>query len=309
MPDQLHITNGDEITNKINQLELPGDFIVWREMLCEGPTLPILDSQEFYELRKDFLNRTYNILPQDYENQFIEELNKLSISNGYDEIVLWFEFDLFSHINMLAVISHLLENKKKTPVYLVCSKRLANEKEFIPISQLPLKHLKNHFDARILLNEEDLELAALMWQLYNGDNPQKLISHIKKETNFEYLSSCIRAHIERFPNAASGLNSLEKNVLKLIEMNNITSKNHLTGYILEYQGYFGLGDRQVMKMLDKLEIFYEVEKNKVSLTHAGQEALNATRNFYQVLKDDECLGGVKKYDFLYDAETHKILKL
>src|SRR5690606_19437018 len=136
-----------------------------------------------------------------------------------------------------------------------------------------------------------------------------LISQIKKKTNFEYLSSCIRAHIERFPNAVSGINTLERNVLKLIETNNITNRNHLIGYILEYQGYLGLGDLQVQRMIDRLKMFYEIDENGVRLNENGQQALNATKNFYQELKNDECLGGVKKYDFLYDSETHKILKL
>lgn len=306
---QLHITNGDDITSSIRELELPGEVIVWREMLCEGPTTVHLGSESFVKLRKDFLESTYNISSEDYDKQFIEELNTLTVSNGYDEIVLWFEFDLFSHINMLAVISHLMENKKTMPVYLVCSKKLKDEKEFFPLSQLPLKHLKNHYDQRILLNQDDLETANLVWQLYNGDNPQKLIGQIKKKTNFEYLSSCMRAHIERFPNSITGINSLEQNILKLIEKNNITSMNQLIGYALQYQGYFGLGELQIRRLIDSLNLFYKVEDNRIVLTEEGKEALNASRNFYRELKNDECLGGVKKFDFLYDADSHKILKL
>lgn len=309
MPQQLHITNGDGFTKSILELELPGEIIVWREMLCEGPTIATLDNEEFYGLRKDFLKKTYGISREYYEEKFINELNRLTAANGYDEIVLWFEFDLFSHINMLAVISHLQDNKKNVPVYLVCSKKLQDEKEFFPLSQLSLKHLKNHYDQRIPLNIDDLETAALMWQLYNGDNPQKLKGLITRETNFEYLSSCIRAHLERFPNVATGLNSLENNVLKLIDNNTITSINHLVGYTLEYQGYFGFVDIQITRMINKLAMFYKIENDKLVLTSAGIEALNSSRNFYREMKNDEYLGGVKKYDFLYDSNSHKILKL
>lgn len=306
---QLHITNGDEIAENITALGLPGEVIVWREMLCEGPTCFELDSEEFIRLRTDFLSSTYKISGEDYRKQFIEELNKLTVINGYDEVVLWFEFDLFSHLNMLAAISHLLENKKNEPVSLVCSKKLKGEKEFTPLSQLAAKHLKNHYDCRISLSKDDLMIAGHMWQLYNGDNPQKLKKHIKKKTNFEYLSSCIRAHIERFPNSKTGINSLEKNILKLIDKNNITSLNQLIGYTLEYQGYYGFGDMQVKRILDKLSLFYTVEDNKVCLTKEGEEALGASRNFYRTLQNDEYLGGVKMYDFLYDDESHHILKL
>lgn len=309
MAKLLHITNGDDLAKNLEALDIEGDRIIWREMLCEGPTILELGSSKFFEVRSRFMEETYGIPPTEYEEKFIEELNKLTVTNSHDEIVLWFEFDLFSHINMLAVISHLLENKKDIPVSLVCSKRLEGEKEVSPLSQLSLKHLANHYEQRIPLNEDDLEMAGLIWQLYNGDNPQKLKALIKTETNFEYLSSCVRAHLERFPNAKTGINALERNILKLIEKNNITSIRHLIGYTLEYQGYFGLGDMQLERIIDNLKLFYEVKEGKVELSREGKEALNGTRNFYRELKNDECMGGVKKYDFLYDADSHRILKL
>lgn len=309
MSQQLHITNGDDLTKNLQSVGIEGDIVVWREMLCEGPTSYILGSDEFLKLRTGFLQSTYGISAEDYYRQFVDELHKLTVCNSYEEVVLWFEFDLFSHINMLAAISHLLENKKDIPVTLVCSKRLEGEKEFSPLSQLDLKHLKNHYDHRISLNEDDLEMASFIWQLYNGDNPQKLKGLIKTQTNFEYLSSCVRAHLERFPNSVTGLNALEQNILRLIEKNNITSLSHLIGYTLEYQGYFGLGDMQINRMLHHLHLFFEVREDKVLLTEQGKEALNGSRNFYRELKNDECLGGVKKYDFLYDSDSHKILKL
>ncbi|MCM4158864.1 DUF1835 domain-containing protein [Antarcticibacterium flavum] len=309
MAEQLHIINGDDLHHNFLELEIPGDIVVWREMLCEGPTSYELDTDEFLKLRTGFLYKHYQITAEDYNRQFIEELHKLKVSNSYDEIVLWFEFDLFSHINMLAVISFLQENKKNIPVSLVCSKRLKGEKEFTPLSQLSMDNLKNHYEQRIPLNEDDLEMANLMWQLYNGDNPQRLIGQIKTKTNFEYLSACIRAHLERFPNSRTGLNSLEHNVLKLIEKNNITSFHHLIGYTLEYQGYFGFGDLQVERIINHLKLFFEERNGIVVLTPAGIEALNFEKNFYQHLKDEEYLGGVRKYDFLYDSTTHKILKL
>lgn len=309
MAKQLHIINGDDLAQNILDLKIEGEIVIWREMLCEGPTAPELNSKEFIKLRKEFLMENYQISAEDYEEQFLKELKKLTSYNSYQEVVLWFEFDLFSHINMLAAINHLLEKQLKVPVYLVCSKKLKGEKVQTILSKLPLKDLKNHYDNRIALSQGDLEMASLLWQLYNENNPQKLKKLIKEKTNFEYLSSCLRAHIERFPNSQTGLNSLERNILKLITSNTITSMNQLLGYSLEYQGYYGYGERQMQRVLDKLSIFYKPGENKIELTPEGKEALEGTRNFYRVLKNDEYLGGAKIYDFLYDSETHNILKL
>jgi len=309
MAKQLHITISDSISENILELNLEGKIVVWREMLCEGPTTFELGTPEFIALRTQFLSENYQVSAKDYKEQFLDELEKLDHLEACEEIILWFEFDLFSHINMLAAISHLIENEIDVPVYLVCSKKVKGEKESIPLSHLPLKILQKHYEQRIHLNQDDLEMANLMWQLYNGENPQKLKNLIKVKTNFEYLSSSIRAHIERFPNAITGLNTLEKNILRLIKNHNITSMNQLLGYSLEYQGYYGYIDIQIHRVINKLQLFYEVRDDKIELTPEGNEALNASRNFYRVLKNDEFFGGVNMYDFLYDSESHKILKL
>ena len=309
MSRQLHIANGNILAQNIMDLGIEGDIVIWREMLCEGPTTYELGTPEFIKMRAAFLKKGYQINPENYEEKFLKELYKLDSIKDVDEIILWFEFDLFSHINMLAAISRLLENKVDLPVYLVCSKKLKGEKEFQPLSQLSLKHLKNHFDQKIHLNQDDLEMANVIWQYYNEENPLKLKALIKQKSNFEYLSSCIRTHIERFPNSKTGLNTIEANILRLIKENNITSLNQLLGYSIQYQGYFGYGERQIQRLLDKLKQFYTLKNDKIILTEKGEEAYTGTRNFYQDLKNDDSFGGVKMYDFLYDSESHNILKL
>lgn len=305
----LHITNGDDLSEQILNLKLAGDVITWREMLCEGPASMDVGDEEFVLLRKTFLFDKYQITSDRYQKEFLEELVKLAAINNYDEKVLWFEFDLFSHMNMLALISFLLQNKKSGPFSLVCSRKLKGEDEMAPLSQLSPKHLKEHYKQRISLTDEDIQTAQLIWELYCSKNPKRLASEIKKTTNFEYLSSSIRAHIERFPSVKNGLNSLEVNVLKLIREHKITSVNHLLGYALQYQGYYGYVDVQMQRVLDKLSPFYESSKDGLSLNDDGLKALNGTKNYYQNLKDEEYYGGVRKYDFLYDPDSHDILKL
>ncbi|MBZ9729690.1 DUF1835 domain-containing protein [Salegentibacter sp. JZCK2] len=305
----LHIINGDSLTEQVEELDLPGQIIVWRELLCEGPSFKEVGSSKFIKQRTKFLKETYGISAENYQERFVSQLKKLKAAKDYDHVVLWFEFDLFCHINMLAAISFYREHKPEVPFYLVCSKRQKGEDEFLPLSRLPEKHLLNHFNKKIQLQEEDLEIASLVWELYCGNDPMKLKQQIKKTSNFEYLSSCIRAHIERFPNSKTGINSLERNVLRLVENQHITSINQLLGYALQYQGYYGYSDSQMERVLQKLSIFYTLEKDRVILTEKGRDALDQNKNFYQELKNDDCLGGARVFDFLYDADSHKVLKL
>lgn len=305
----LHITNGDDLSEKIHSLGLSGDVITWREMLCEGPTSIEVGDEEFVLLRTNFLKEKYQISEERYQKEFLEELVKLAAIDNYDEVVLWFEFDLFSHMNMLALISFLLQSNKNGPFSLVCSRKLKGELEMAPLSQLSEKQLKEHYRQRIPLTDDDIRTAQLIWELYCSSNPKRLISEIKKTTNFEYLSSSIRAHIERFPNVKTGLNTLEVNVLKLIDEHKITSLHHLIGYALEYQGYYGYVDVQMQRVIEKLTPFYETSEERVKLNDDGIKAIKGSKNYYQNLKDDENYGGARKYDFLYDPESHTLLKL
>ena len=305
----LHIINGDSLAESVAELDLPGQQIVWREMLCEGPAVQEVGSAEFIKIRKKFLQNFYGISAEDYQHEFVSELKKLKKIEDYDHIILWFEFDLFCHINVLATISYLTEHKKEVPFYLVCSKKLKGDEKLTPLSQLSGKQLLNHYNNKILLVENDLEVANLMWELYCSNNPILLKRQIKTNTNFEYLSSCIRAHIERFLNSITGINSLERNILRLIRERNINNYTQLMGYALEYQGYYGYSDVQMRRILEKLSIFYAAEGQKVKLTEKGHLVLDGKKNFYRELKNDDVFGGAKMYDFLYDPEVHQLLKL
>ncbi len=305
----LHIINSDSLTESLKSIKLDGEIIVWREMLCEGPTVSQVGDDRFVALRKKFLQEEYGISEELYEQEFMSQLKKLDAIDSYDEIILWFEFDLFCHINMVAAISYLIQQKKQEPLYLVCSGRVPGEKELIGLSELSDKQLVSHYKNKIKLSEDDLDMAHFIWQLYCGNNPNKLKPEIRKSSNFKYLSSCIRAHIERYPNVRTGLNTLETNILRLIDREHITSEHQLCGYALSYQGYYGYSDSMILKIIDKLRPFFQMGDDGMELNMNGQFVLDGSHNFYREVKNNDSYGGTCKYDFLYSSENHQLLKL
>ena len=59
MSSLLHITNGDVFTERLQKLNLDGVVITWREMLCEGQTLPNVGTETFWKARFEFLHKNY----------------------------------------------------------------------------------------------------------------------------------------------------------------------------------------------------------------------------------------------------------
>lgn len=304
----LHIINGDSAWAPLKNLNLDGKIFVWREMLCDGPTHKSVNSLSFKEIRTKFLSEHYDISPKEYEDKFLNQFSVFE-EEKFSEIYLWFEYDLFCHINMLAAIQFLKELEINIPIYLICSGRIKGESKLKGLAELAPKEFQKAYENRVLLQEDDLQLAHDIWTLYNENNPKRLAPYICKSSNFEYLSNCLRAHLERFPNLETGLNVLEENLLHLVENNQITSINQWLGYSLQYQGYYGYGDTQMQKILDKLSLFITLENNRIVLNEKGKAVLHKGENFYREMKDDTIYGAAHKYDFLYDKESHKLLKL
>lgn len=153
MKNELNITNGDALTSYLNELNYKGEFLTWREMLCEGPTVNEINSDDFINIRASFLKETYHI---DFDvNDFKNELSKLDAIDNYSEINLWFEYDLFCHINMLGVINLLHQKKINKPLYLVCSGRVKGANDLKGLAELSPTQIETHYKNRILLTEED----------------------------------------------------------------------------------------------------------------------------------------------------------
>jgi len=304
--DILHITNGSSLTQYLNELDFKGDFLTWHEMLCEGPTKLNIDSESFLTDRKDFLNNFYDI--EIDESEYKMELRKLNDIEKYSEIVLWFEYDLFCHINMIAIISLLNEKQIKLPISLVCSGRIPGELNLKGLSELTPEQIDQYFKNKIKLTAKDIDIAVSVWQIYCGKDHNLLKPYITKKTAFEYLGCCLKAHLKRFPDSISGLSALEHNFLKILSKYEIKSKHHLLGYALNYQGYYGFGDIQLMRIIDKLAIFFSEEGDHITLNRKGHEVLLMHRNFASELNDKMIFGNVTRLNFQFNKQENKLIK-
>tara|TARA_R110002050_G_scaffold233063_2_gene368740 strand:- start:10377 stop:11318 length:942 start_codon:yes stop_codon:yes gene_type:complete len=302
----LHITNGTSLTNILNELKVAGDKLTWQEMLCEGPTTEQVYSEKFIELRKSFFNSYYDI---DLDlSEIEEELDKLNHINSYSEIVLWFEYDLFCHINLIAVISLIQQKKITLPLYLVTSGRVQGSKNLKGLSELNPGNLLKHYRDKVKLTPEDIDLAKTIWNIYCGKDHNLLKPYIVKSSSFVYLNSCLKAHLERFPNSKDGLSNIERNILEIIKDANIKSYHHLLGYALNYQGYYGYGDLQISRIIEKLKIFITESDTNLKLNRKGHEALLGNHNFAIEIGNNIKYGGVYKFDFQFNKKQNKLVK-
>ncbi|NNL07738.1 MAG: DUF1835 domain-containing protein [Croceitalea sp.] len=310
MKSLLHITNGDAFTSKLKTLPIKGDIITWREMLCEGKTLSTVGSETFWKTRFEFLNKNYKVSKSWFVEKTLKEYRSLCNHKQQDQIVLWFEYDLFCQVNMLAVISWLKTHRRHAEISLVCSGNMEGTDKQYGLNELSEDQLLELYKNKVVLSQDDIEYADYVWQLYCSDNPIRL-ENLQDYDNyqFEYLADAMHAHLKRFPSIKNGLNDIENMVLSIAAKNKPTSKKDFMGQILNQQGAYGYGDTQYERILTTIKPLFS-SFNPVRLTKKGKDVLGQKTNYYAVLRDnDTYLGGALKYNFLYNAGTERILKL
>ncbi len=307
----LHITNGDSTTNYLKELNFQGTIVTWREMLCEGKTEVNVGSELFWKSRFDFLKTSYKITKKQFIDFTLKEYRNLCNQKTQEEIVLWFEYDLFCQVNMLAVISWLKRYRKGRKISLVCSGKIQNSTKLYGLSELSEAQLREQYQDKIVLSIDDIEYADYVWQLYCSNNPIQLqnVHQYQPSKTFKYLADGLLAHLQRFPSIKNGLNNIENKVLDIASNTKLTSKNKLIGALLRDENQYGFGDLQYFKKIEDLKQYF-TSFNPVNLNNTGQKVQQQLLNAYADVRNDfSFLGGAKKYNFLYDNSTQKLLQI
>ncbi|WP_075342901.1 DUF1835 domain-containing protein [Tenacibaculum agarivorans] len=309
MSSFLHITNGDFTTEILRNLPIEGEIITWREMLCEGKTTTDVGSEDFWKTRFDFLNSSYKITKKTFIDFTLKEYRNLCKQNQ-DEIILWFDHDLFCQINMIAVVSWLKRYRKGRKITIIQTGPDEN-KRAVGFSKLTQKELLKLHENRTTLTQDDIEYADYIWQLYCSDSPIRLetVHKFNPSSPFIYLTDAISAHLQRFPSIENGLNSIENTILSTADSTQFKSENELVSTLLNQQGVYGFGDIQYTNKLQELKKLFS-SFNPVKLNDIGKEVLNNQLNYYRQIRSDfSYLGGARKYSYLFMNSTNKLLKL
>ena len=98
------------------KLIIEGEIIVCRECLIEGD-LKAKNLEEFWQIRENYLSKTYPKSENFYTENVKSEFEKLLNVSPDDEVNLWFEYELFCQVNLWFCLSLLTE--KEIEIYRV----------------------------------------------------------------------------------------------------------------------------------------------------------------------------------------------
>lgn len=281
MTKVLHILNGDSIVQTLKDSGLQGEIVVWREMLCEGEVCSEVGSDEFWKLRYQYFQQEMGIPKLEYFDKIIKEIIKLDDLSNYNEVVLWFEYDLFCQVNLMALCSYLLHSyRKDINYYLICTGKEKEKTAWQPLSYFKTVGFVELYENKLKLTRNNLIFAQKSWEVIARNNKEELSNfNFNGCPKFRYLSLAMKQQLKRFP-GKNGLNQIEQKILEIINLDSL-NKQEIIESLLNWQQeetVYGFTDLQYKNYLQKLHIYYKIEDATYQLNSHGKSKFLANEN-------------------------------
>src|SRR5262245_44700159 len=117
----LHVANGTSTTATIQKARLPGALSEWGDPLYEGPVPEDASDDELVRIRAKHLADGVRESVDDVVAGLTRWRTVIDDVDAYDELVLWYEHDLFDQLNLLQILTWIgRSGPTRRPVSLIC---------------------------------------------------------------------------------------------------------------------------------------------------------------------------------------------
>jgi hypothetical protein len=205
----LHVTNGDSAAAPIAALVAPEPVLPWRDMLHDGPVRAGLGLDELSAERARFLAGCFGLDPGTALAEFRARDARLraAIADGAS-FVLWFEHDLYDQLQLVQVLSLLVEAG-------VPKARVALAQADDHLGRMPLDALARL--AREELTDGQLEAALDAWAAFRAPTPEPLALLLGIDPGgLRWLVPGVARLLEELPAPGTGLSRTERRLLELL---------------------------------------------------------------------------------------------
>lgn len=217
----LHIVNGDSVGDKLKRGVVPGDVLVWRDIYSEGPVFSDMADSINRSARAEALEKSMGIPREEYIRGCEEQEAALADFRKLEEIVLWFEHDLFDqamlcYLLRLFAAQPLKRDDGQTKLSLLCIGEYPGIPSFRGLSQLTGAQLGALLPERRPVSPEQLALGAELWEAYAAPDPLPIIRLLQGDTSpLPFAGGAFLAHLSRLPSVYNGLGIVEQTALEL----------------------------------------------------------------------------------------------
>ncbi len=204
----IHVCNGDSTADSLSLAELPGEIRVWADALDQGPLLSVGDA-EHYAARTAFWASRGRDAAKDLAawDRGVDE------AASADELVLWFEHDLFDQLALIRLLARLARRGLPATLTVVSIDRHPEVPNFLGFGQLKPEQLAELWPRRTPLSRDAIDEAITAWIAVTANDPRALPYLVRRIKALPFLAGALERHLEELPDPTSGLSRTERQVL------------------------------------------------------------------------------------------------
>lgn len=300
----LHITNGESAAEGIRAAGIPGDVLSWIDVLHDGPVPGDVSFNQLRAVRARFISdcgwRSFDEALRD----FTERDRALEKALSRDEIVLWFEHDLFDQLQLLQLLDWFATCELgATKLSMIC------DAEYLGPS--PPARFGERFPAREPVSDAQIELARRAWSAFRGSDPTGIEAVLREGSpGLPFIHAALKRMLEQFPSTVNGLSRSEMQALDAIAGGARTLADAFVESHQKREDPIFLGDASFITYVAALSNAREpllltsqgtrltvgasrvLWHSKVELTVAGREVLAGNLDHIELNGIDRWYGGV-----------------
>jgi uncharacterized protein DUF1835 len=326
LSQRLNITNGDSAAATMSEAGIEGKIISWRDVLHEGPVDSSLSLRKLSDQRARFIvERGWGDFAH-VSGDFAERDRAIQHLDYFDEVVLWFEDDLYDQLQLIQILDFFAEGSRyKKTVSLI------QVDGYIP--PLSATKLKEHDAQRRGVTAEQLQLAKRAWKAFGSDDPTTIAALLEANTSaLPYLAPSLTRHLEEFPALGTGLSRSEREALTAIEGGHSTpvraflevarlQESIFLGDIIFYWYLerLSLPEKPLLTWADgtpvvapRVDSAREFVNGELRVTPLGREVLAGRKDWLAINPNSRWLGGVEirpgEPGWRSDAEARRLIR-
>ena len=303
----LHVANGSATTRLIGEAGIPGRLSIWADPLHEGPVPGDVDDEGLLAARARYLSGDSDD-PVDVGHDLRLWRAAIEDHATYDELILWYEHDLFDQLNLIQVLPWIRERvPAEKVVSLVCIGSFPGRPAFKGLGELTASELASLLPTRQAVTDAHYSSAQSAWQAFRQPTPESL-DHLRRnpEPALPYLTTALTRFLQEYPWTTDGLSRSERRLLELASADGISLAEAFPR-MQDGEDAYHMTDLSLSSLADTLSrssppllTLTPAESDathplsgRVALTPAGAAVLAGAQDRVELCGVDRWLGGVR----------------
>jgi hypothetical protein len=326
----LHITNGDCAVEALARAGIARhDMLPWRDVLHEGPVPDGLTLNELSAVRARFLSACGCGDEDALRESFSERDFRLAGAQAEDEVVLWFESDVYDQLQLLQLLDWFAApSHRPSRLTIIEVDRSPVDGRFEGLGGIDPERVRGLLTSRQPVMQAALDAAVTGWRAFRRDDPRSFAALLDEARNdpegrrgvagrapcadddidaLPYLREAMARLLEELPDSAYGLSRTELQALQLLSAGAQTRET-LFARVQEAEPRPFLGDTWFWRLLDRLSAgrtpllrrggsgapaSVPLCPQLWTLTDAGHEVLSGRLDALEALGIDRWWGGTR----------------